>query len=88
MLPALKPDHRSPPVIATGMELFVVEPLPSWPELFSPQQYVTPISVQAHVWLPPATTKINVRPLKTGTGTVLFVVVPLPSWPELLSPQQ
>jgi hypothetical protein len=37
------------PETATGVELLVVEPRPSWPELFAPQQYAAPALVSPQV---------------------------------------
>jgi len=39
----------NPPAIATGIELLVVEPVPSWPEELSPQQYAAPALVSPQV---------------------------------------
>ena len=51
-----------------------IVPLPSWPELLSPQQYATPAGVRPHVWLPPALTSTNSIPV-----VVESVAAPLPS---------
>jgi hypothetical protein len=76
------------PATLTGTAVFIVVPLPSWPELLSPQQYAVSPVVTPQLWLVPALTVAKMKPPKTATGTALFIVVPLPSWPELLSPQQ
>jgi hypothetical protein len=44
------------------VELFVVEPLPSWPLAFWPQQYAAPLVVRAHVKSRPALSAANTRP--------------------------
>jgi hypothetical protein len=42
---------RSPPATGIGVvELWMSPPVPSWPELFSPQQYAAPVVVRPHVW--------------------------------------
>jgi hypothetical protein len=43
--PALIAANESPPDAATGVELFVVVPLPNSPDELSPQQYAAPLGV-------------------------------------------
>jgi hypothetical protein len=38
------------PVTAVGVGESVVEPLPSWPKVSSPQQSTPPASVSAQLW--------------------------------------
>src|SRR5882762_4942047 len=40
--PASITENASPPVTATGTERETVEPSPSWPKSFAPQQYADP----------------------------------------------
>ena len=82
----------------TAVELAVVVPLPSWPLVFEPQQYPSPVVRTPHVWKKPALTLPNVRVPSTGKGVVLQAstaskpahvsVVAAPSWPSPLLPQQ
>ncbi len=78
----------SPPETGTGLNLAVVVPSPSWPEMLPPQQYAAAPAVMPHVYENRALTAAKVSPPETGTGLDLAVVVPSPSWPELLRPQQ
>src|SRR6266852_5208642 len=52
----------SPPPTATGVVLLVVEPLPSWPLAFRPQQYAAPPVVRPHVNSRAALMAANTRP--------------------------
>jgi hypothetical protein len=63
-----------PPNTATGIELFTVELLPSWPDALFPQQYAAPLAIMPHAWAPPALTVVKFRVPETATGTELFVV--------------
>src|SRR2546427_157479 len=47
------------PATATGVDLCVVVPSPSWPNPLSPQQRMPPPTVLAHVNEPPAATEEN-----------------------------
>jgi hypothetical protein len=89
---ALRAENVTPPVTATGTgtALELVEPSPSWPALFDPQQYATPFVASPHVCSPEALRAENVTPpvTATGTGTALELVEPSPSWPALFAPQQ
>jgi hypothetical protein len=80
------------PKTFTGVDLEVVVPSPSCPELLFPQHFTSLLEVSAHVWLPPA--EIAATPLErltTSTGedevVVPVVVVPSPRWPALFPPQ-
>jgi len=75
------------PATLTGTLLSVVDPLPSWPLSFEPQQYV-PRAVTPQVWLAPALSATKPSPPATSVGLVRCVVVPSPSWPLLFEPQQ
>ena len=70
------------PTTSTGVRLFALLALPSWPFMFRPQHFTAPAVVTAHVCVPPAETMATplVSPV-TSTGVALFAVVPLPSWP-------
>src|SRR3989442_418706 len=59
---------------ATGVALFVVVPLPSWPRPLFPQQYTAPPVVTPQVWSPPPLTVAKVR-----TDTVIAAVPLCPS---------
>jgi hypothetical protein len=52
----------SPPATAVGVKLLVVEPSPSWPLAFEPQQYAAPLVVRPQVKSKPALTAANTRP--------------------------
>jgi hypothetical protein len=86
--PRASVEKVSPPATATGTELELVEPSPSWPELFNPQQYAAPVLASPHVCSPEALSAENVTPPVTATGTELELVEPSPSWPALFDPQQ
>src|SRR5450759_5065869 len=74
---------------ATGVLLWVVVPLPSWPELLAPQASTWLVEVSARLWNWPPAMAVTVVPegRLTATGVLLVVVVPLPSWTLALSPQ-
>src|SRR2546425_4774872 len=59
------PAKVSPPPTATGVVLLVVEPLPSWPLAFRPQQYAAPPVVRPHVKSRAALMAANTRPTVT-----------------------
>jgi hypothetical protein len=67
------------PLTAAGVGLFVVVPLPSWPELFQPQHLTVPPMRRAQLWYSPAVIAVAVVIPLTATGVELVVVVPLPS---------
>src|ERR1700693_5979834 len=73
---------------ATGVVLPVVVPLPSWPELLSPQDKTWPVEVNARLCASPPEMAVTVVPegRLTPTGVSALPVVPSPSWPELLKP--
>jgi hypothetical protein len=81
-------EKVSPPVTATGTALELVEPSPSWPALFNPQQYAAPMVASPHVCSPEALSAVKVTPPATAPGTALELVEPSPSWPALFDPQQ
>src|SRR5207247_2047423 len=81
---------------ATGAgSIGFVEPLPTAPSAFQPQQYGAPARSRAHAWLlsekkPPTLTVEKLTP--AGAAICCGVVKtppgdPLPSWPAMLSPQ-
>src|SRR5437588_260262 len=75
------------PLTTTGVDDFVVVPLPNWPDPLPPQHLAQPSASSAHEWLPPAVIATAlVRPL-TATGIDELVVAPLPNCPEALEPQ-
>ena len=77
----------------------MVDPFPSWPKAFSPQQRTLPSATVAQVWSPPAATEVAVviEDEAAVTGTVETVistsglsdmsVQETPSCPPVLSPQ-
>jgi len=69
---------------ATGRLRLTVEPSPSWPEEFEPQQYAAPVDAIPHVVLPPAAIRAKRIPDDTATamGNIEEDGVPSPSWPE------
>jgi hypothetical protein len=82
---------RVPPVTATGIADKVVDPLPSWPEVFVPQQYTAPVTVTAHAWSLPALTWDTCKDASappTATGNRDVDREPLPSCPPVPRPQQ
>ena len=71
---------------ATGTELGVVLPSPSWPKVLNPHAATVPSEHSARLWTLPAATSTTVLPestplASTATGTRLGVLLPLPSWP-------
>src|SRR5664280_2453029 len=79
------------PLTATGVELSVVVPSPSWPYPFQPQQATPPPASRAQVSLEPAVIAVAVVIPLTATGVELVTPrpdIPLPSSPYWLSPQQ
>ena len=75
------------PEATTGVELFVVVPLPSSPNWLSPHHFTEPPESTAQLWVPPVARPVAVEIPLTPTGVALFVVVPSPSSPASLSPQ-
>ena len=65
--------HHGWPVTLTGTVLFVVVPLPSWPELLDPQQGAMPPVVTPQLWPLPVLTAAVV------VGTVIAAVPLFPS---------
>ena len=86
---ALSVANVSPPPTATGNGCGVtsLDPMPSCPSAFRPQQYAAPLVVTPHVVVPPALSDVNVRPPATGTGALDAVVLPVPSSPSAFTPQ-
>ena len=68
------------PATSTGIELFAMLALPSWPLRLRPQHFRPPAVVTAQVCEAPAEIEATplVRPV-TSTGVGLFAVLPLPS---------
>ena len=60
----------------TGVEEFVVLPLPSWPSLFWPQHWTVLADVSAQVCIKPAETAVALEIPDTVTGVDALVVVP------------
>ena len=54
---------------STGTELWVVDPLPNWPNLFPPQQYTSPARVMPQVCIVPVLKDAKV----SGTNFELLV---------------
>jgi hypothetical protein len=75
------------PDTATGVELFVVELLPSCPEEFQPQHFTVPSAIKAQELSNPTLTLTAVEEPElasipeTDTGTELLVVELLPKLP-------
>src|SRR5882724_5083623 len=63
-------------------------PLPSWPCVLSPQQWVAPAVVTPQVCSLPTVRFAKMRPPETATGDGLGLVVPSPNSPFVLKPQQ
>src|SRR5690242_14777262 len=76
-----------PPDTGTGKLDGRVEPLPSVPWAFAPQQYAFPAVVRPHVYEKPAETALSWRAPATCTGEAALAVPPLPSAPPWFSPQ-
>jgi hypothetical protein len=57
------------PTTDTGVLAEIVVPLPSWPELLSPQHCTSPLASKAQLWLPPVVTAVAVLSPVTDTGT-------------------
>jgi hypothetical protein len=70
----------------TGREL-LFPPVPSWPELFDPQQYTICVVVTPQAWPKPAEIDWNRTPPAIATGDDESVELPFPNF-ELLLPQQ
>ena len=68
----------------TGVDVAVVELLPSWPYSLSPQLYSFPLLPMAMLWYSPAATAVAVTPAGSDTSTRVdaFVVAPSPNWPK------
>jgi hypothetical protein len=81
-------------VIAVGMLLLAVVPLPRYPRELLPQQYALLLVLIAHVKyrpeFPPVVMSVNVvlAGMVIATGTLLLLLVPLPISPLELAPQQ
>src|ERR1700732_4388680 len=74
---------------ATGVRdgAFELEPLPNWPEAFSPQHITVPSRSKAQLCPYPSVTIVAVEMPVTSTGVGEFWGSPFPSWPEKLFPQ-
>ena len=84
---AVRPSGRD---ALEGVGLSAVDPSPSWPSSFSPQQDTEPSSRTAQAWCVPEEMATAVLPLgrSAWTGSQLPTEVPSPSWPWELEPQQ
>jgi len=72
---------------STGLVRRVVEPSPTWPEVFAPQHFTAPPVRRAQPCsLPAEIARTPVSP-ETATGVLRVVVEPSPTWPELFAPQ-
>src|SRR6185369_14818195 len=75
------------PTTSTGVDEDVFVPLPSEPELLSPQHFTAPLGESEQAWsAPSAIDAAGIPPVTVSGGE--SVVVPLPSCPNELAPQQ
>src|SRR5690606_9430344 len=73
----------------TGTGESAVDPLPSCPRSFAPQQYTWPLLASTpHVNSPPASIDVKRNWPLTGRGTAEEAVSPDPSCPRPFAPQQ
>ena len=70
--PALMSTASVIPLTGDANKLFVVVPLPSWPNKLAPQQCTAPLSTSAQAWSAPADTLVYVG-AAIATGTELSV---------------
>src|SRR5215475_13952591 len=66
----------------------VMSPVPSWPQVPSPQQYATPAAVSPQLCWEPAVTATKPSEFGTFTGPAPMPFTADPSCPEVFSPQQ
>ena len=70
----------------TGVEWFVVFPIPRFPNSLSPHAHTVPSDSSASVWSRAPAIAITFEIPVTLTGVERFVVVPSPSVPNLFQP--
>src|SRR6266566_1161532 len=76
------------PTIFTGwLMLELVVPSPSWPLLFEPQQYASPLSVTPQAFTPPTCNVWKVRPPETIEGVGVDVAPQHHAAPAVVRPQ-
>src|SRR5664279_3105414 len=75
------------PDTGTGVELFVVPPLPNSPSAPYPQARTVPFLSSAYPAIAPAAMAVTPVSPDTGTGVELSMVQPLPNWPREPDPQ-
>jgi hypothetical protein len=77
-------------VAAVGTFRLMVEPSPTCPFEFVPQQNAAPDAGNAQLNAPPFAMVEKVTPtgMVDGTGVVRVLELPLPIWPPVPSPQQ
>src|SRR5664279_890118 len=78
--PAMAVTSVSPDT-GTGVELFVVRPLPNSPSAPYPQARTVPSPSSPYPANPPVAMAVTPVSPDTGTGVELSVVQPLPNWP-------
>ena len=67
---------RLRPLTSTGINRLLVEPLPSWPFVLSPQHLTPPALVRVQVWYSPAATwVISPSGVNVGMGVAVGVGV-------------
>jgi hypothetical protein len=86
--PAVTHRKLMSPLTATGVSCWLVDPSPSSPQGFQPQQKACSPVVTPQVCEAPAAIDLNARSPWTGTGENRTAVDPSPNWPLLLFPQQ
>src|SRR2546422_10317743 len=86
--PTLSAANARPPATGVGTNRSLWVPSPSWPTVFTPQQYAAPLGVTPQVRKAPALSAANVRPPAPGVGTRRAAVVPSPPRPPSLPPHQ
>lgn len=59
-----------------------VEPVPSWPLSFAPQQYARLSVATPQVWLPPALSCFQSTDVLTAVGLVERLLLPVPNCPD------
>ena len=91
MAPAVTLTPLLRPVTGTGSARLLIDPSPSWPLPFWPQQRTWPFRRTAQVCWAPAAMATGSMTIGTNVGCVMAPDPPLallPSCPWLLSPQQ
>src|SRR5256885_12799201 len=78
----------TPAATDAGLDRSALDPSPSWPKRFAPQQYASPLWATPHVCSAPALTPAKGSPPDTRTGLSRSTLVPSPRLPTLFCPQQ